>query len=826
MPIAYQTGSRTARFAYPTGSRVPQSVARAAAASAGVAPAPPLQITNGFEQPPKPGGLEITNGFEPANPAPGALQITNGFDTPATPPATGAGVQPAASALGVPPDAAAQMTRGFPMPGGIGPKPEGFANGGMVRGPGTGTSDSVKDAVPPGTYIMPADSTRQIGEQNMAGFGFRPGMMQAAQAADPGPRLGFKSRSQREKEGIESPPGAGLGFHPRGKVPVNLSNGEYKVPPEQVQAIGEQVLDAMNVGTHTPSNQGEEVGEEKPASDSLYFADGGMVPFDEDIRNIAEKATGGYGLRRDGTPKGQGFLGPLATNDGSTMTEFSGEATVNGKPMLFPLVTPNQGFKDLSNVLAGGHPSAEMYDRAIQHAESRRLTGRSPFASLGEQQKYGQNFADGGMVEDPKKRDPFAYQAPGSAATAARPGPIPGAERGDLPVQDTARASYGQIGGPAAVKPAAPTTSPIQGPLDSMGAAYGEAAKKLTFGAFDSKADAIRAKNREGLIAEPEMTSAPASPPAQPGTPTASPAAPGVSPAAAQPAIAAPAGAATSAPGIRRIDEPGKSPLFTNVEGDGASGTAPQPRGLGFRPGMGTGTSASPAAPEPGLGFRPGMGSSSPDVMGILQRESKIRGEMAGLRDQIAFNEGSGGSFRKTTNDEIVRDMLTRGNAGDRSAALGFMAGRQDAGTKQDMGQQELALRQQEAAARQGIAAGEFGLKQEAQGFQSAAQRRLGALQDQYQAETDPEKRGAIAKQIHDLNGKQDNRFTVVPGGQEWDTNANAMRTVPSRVINNQTGQFVDQTQASGDPRQQEGAKLRGKDGKMYQVKNGVPVPV
>ena len=157
------------------------------------APSQPLQITNGFEQPPKPGGLEITNGFEPANPAPGALQITNGFDTPAALQATGAGVQSAASALGVPPGPAAQMARGFPMP-------EGFANGGMVRGPGTGTSDSVKDAVPPGTYIMPADSTRQIGEQNMAGLGFRPGMMQAAQAASPGPGLGFKSRSQREKE--------------------------------------------------------------------------------------------------------------------------------------------------------------------------------------------------------------------------------------------------------------------------------------------------------------------------------------------------------------------------------------------------------------------------------------------------------------------------------------------------------------------------------------------------------------------------------------------------------------------------------------------------
>ena len=34
---------------------------------------------------------------------------------------------------------------------------------GMVRGPGTGTSDSVKDAVPPGTYIMPAVTDRHIG---------------------------------------------------------------------------------------------------------------------------------------------------------------------------------------------------------------------------------------------------------------------------------------------------------------------------------------------------------------------------------------------------------------------------------------------------------------------------------------------------------------------------------------------------------------------------------------------------------------------------------------------------------------------------------------
>lgn len=64
----------------------------------------------------------------------------------------------------------------------------GLANGGLIRGPGTGTSDSIPDEMEPGTYIMPADSTRQLGLDDK-------------------------------------------------KVPVRVSNGEYELPPEQVQAV-------------------------------------------------------------------------------------------------------------------------------------------------------------------------------------------------------------------------------------------------------------------------------------------------------------------------------------------------------------------------------------------------------------------------------------------------------------------------------------------------------------------------------------------------------------------------------------------------------------
>lgn len=102
---------------------------------------------------------------------------------------------------------------------------------GKIRGPGTGTSDSIAKKVPVGSFIVPADSVEAIGEKSLDGLGFKPG-----------------------------------------KVPVNVSNGEYELPPEQVHAIGVQVLDQMRDATHTPAAaQGAGF---KPQH---FFADGGEV---------------------------------------------------------------------------------------------------------------------------------------------------------------------------------------------------------------------------------------------------------------------------------------------------------------------------------------------------------------------------------------------------------------------------------------------------------------------------------------------------------------------------------------------------------------------
>lgn len=110
-----------------------------------------------------------------------------------------------------------------------GAAPKDKPKGGKIKGPGTGTSDSIKTEVPSGSYIMPADSTAKIGEKALGQLG-KP-------------------------------------------VPVNVSNGEYQMPPEQVHAVGAQVLDQMKDATHTPvAAMGF-----KPQEGELYFADGGLI---------------------------------------------------------------------------------------------------------------------------------------------------------------------------------------------------------------------------------------------------------------------------------------------------------------------------------------------------------------------------------------------------------------------------------------------------------------------------------------------------------------------------------------------------------------------
>ena len=516
----------------------------------------------------------------------------------------------------------------------------GFRAGGLVRGPGTGTSDSVKTSVPEGTYIMPADSTQQIGPEALSAVGFRPGSKPKA------PNI------------------PGMGFGPTAQVPVNLSNGEFRLSPEQVHAIGVQVLEGMKAATHTPAGeQGGSDGDDASTRE-LFFADGGLVEDPNKMR-------------------------PLATSPTNTY--------------------PGNQAERAGNIYA--QSNADMSTR-IGDA-SRAVPGASLLAD-GSQTRMVAGQIGNAWNENADK---------GNYAKAA------GA---------TLRGTAAMI--PAAMEDSMNTTARRMQPAVEFG--------KGLFGIEDAKPTPAQA-----------TTPAPAAP--APTTPAATAANPDTKPVPDPAKSYMDAGPVpyTVTPventnGVQRINQPGKSPLFTNIDpGQAVAEMKGNPVG-GFRPASMRGDAAGAAPSGPGLGFQPN-GIGGPDVMGILQRENQIRAGMTSLRDEIAFNGGNGIGFRQRTPDEAVRELLFSNKAASRIAALNHMNGRQEAADQQENDQRQLAMKVQDSLNRQGIANEELGLKREAQGFQTRAARRQEELQARYEAAKTPEERSAIAQQIRDLSGRE-----------------------------------------------------------------------
>ncbi|PTT42363.1 hypothetical protein DBR23_03660 [Acidovorax sp. HMWF018] len=143
-------------------------------------------------------------------------------------------------------------------------KPFGFKPGGLIRGPGTGTSDSIETEKRPGTFIMPADSTQAIGPEALE-------------------ELGEPEEMGEEAEGME-----GQGGEAGDAVPVRLSNGEFELPPEQVQALGEAVLTVMRDATHKATGGGGKTRTAAGFVPSQSFADGGAVQ-DEEKKRLANQ---------------------------------------------------------------------------------------------------------------------------------------------------------------------------------------------------------------------------------------------------------------------------------------------------------------------------------------------------------------------------------------------------------------------------------------------------------------------------------------------------------------------------------------------------------
>lgn len=121
-----------------------------------------------------------------------------------------------------------------------------IAGGGLIQGQGTGTSDDIQMQMPAGSYIMPADSTEQIGAKGIAGLG--------------------------------------------SSANVRVSNGEYQLPPEQVHAVGVQALDQMK--GQTSQHGGKGFMPDMNRDGEQFFYKGGPVLDDEEAKRKAAQAYG------------------------------------------------------------------------------------------------------------------------------------------------------------------------------------------------------------------------------------------------------------------------------------------------------------------------------------------------------------------------------------------------------------------------------------------------------------------------------------------------------------------------------------------------------
>lgn len=98
-------------------------------------------------------------------------------------------------------------------------------------------------------------------------------------------------------------------------------------------------------------------------------------------------------IRKDGTAKGNGYLGVLKASDGKDVTEFStssSDVKVKGKAIEFPIIVPTLTKEEVNLLLTDIIPNNKknipdaIMNKAIDHARMRIKEGKSVFAETGD----------------------------------------------------------------------------------------------------------------------------------------------------------------------------------------------------------------------------------------------------------------------------------------------------------------------------------------------------------------------------------------------------------------------------------------------------------
>ena len=147
---------------------------------------------------------------------------------------------------------AAQLQAMIPQMEAMGFKqqPQYFANGGMVRGAGTGTSDSITARLSHGEYVLPADTVRAVGV----------GTLDAMREATHKPVKGEQSKAARGFFAGGTPGGAGAWFQDQQR--------EQEQRKQEALAAGQAADSAAQAGAYAPG-----VTQRSPGASELYMQD-------------------------------------------------------------------------------------------------------------------------------------------------------------------------------------------------------------------------------------------------------------------------------------------------------------------------------------------------------------------------------------------------------------------------------------------------------------------------------------------------------------------------------------------------------------------------
>lgn len=645
-----------------------------------------------------------------------------------------------------------------------------YADGGMVRGPGTGTSDDIETEVPEGSYIMPADSTRQVGEQNLAALGFGQ------------------------------------------NVPVNLSNGEYQMPPEQVHAVGVQALDQIKNATHTPAGQGAP----KPEH---FFAEGGVVPFEDEPRRRAGSlvpykaqlptpagapaSTQAAGASTD--PRNIQYVNSRGESARGFMPSSSREVVPAGpvtqaRGATLPPPAPSAGVA--SQVEPDYKARAETMarakaDTAAFTAERAAQDARFDEAKRGASQPAAKPAQSRGFM--PKK---LGAMGGGATAMAALPEAVgvydvatdensTGMDVATQVAEGTGRTAAMGVGAAGGAKvgamlgamtgPAAPVAVPVltaAGGLVGAGLGYWGADKAIKTGREmagvdpSSPLERVEARSASGQIAKADTS---AQPPAQGGGATAS--------------TGGDKQTEPEQPAANNVTREGNSYSGANI-GPGFTINGQQPGG-GFVVVPGNAMPAStPVQPSMAAGFQTASASGSDFAWRndlLDPRRTAIRNHTVGAKTEKQRAARENEALAAILGEDKLRTDARSSDA--RNAADLMREGMQQEGANT------------RAASTNAIAGERLALDREAQGFTTRASQRAEKLYEQYEAAKTTEERSAIAEQIRVLNGKdQPARYAVAAGGQVVDPVSNQLVTQPAVVYNQQTGEIVQRGDRSKLP--------------------------